>query len=157
MHWRLRQSEFERNKGAANKRAMRKIVSSGAKPGLLAYDGKLPVAWVAVGPRTDFGRLNRSRTLKAIDDQPVWSVVCMFIAKEYRRQGLSVVLLKEAAKFVRQQGGAIVEGYPMEPKKGAWPDAFVWTGVTQAYLRAGFKETLRRSDSRPIMRLYLER
>jgi hypothetical protein len=33
------------------------------------------------------------------------------------------------------------------------PDPFIWTGTPAAFAAAGFKEVLRRSRSRPIMRM----
>ena len=154
MNWRLTSKEFEARKGPANKRAMKKIVMSGNVPGILAYLGSEPIGWCSVAPREQFPRLERSRNLKPVDDKQVWSVVCLFIAKPYRAQGVSVELLKAAVKHVRKQGGEIVEGYPVEPDD-KWPDAFAWTGVTSAFVKAGFEEVLRRSPSRPIMRRYL--
>jgi hypothetical protein len=32
------------------------------------------------------------------------------------------------------------------------PDVFAWTGVASAFLKAGFVECGRRSETRPIMR-----
>ena len=49
-------------------------------------------------------------------------------------------------------GARIVEGYPVEPRRGSMPDAFAWTGTASAFRRAGFVEVLRRSATRPIMR-----
>jgi GNAT superfamily N-acetyltransferase len=154
MNWRLQAKEFEQNKGAGNKRAMKKIVLSGKIPGLLAYAGNEPIGWCSVAPRETFVRLERSRNFKPIDDKQVWSIACLFIAKPFRAQGVSVALLKATVAHVKKKGGKIVEGYPVEPDK-KWPDAFAWTGVTSAYVKAGFKEVLRRSPSRPIMRCYL--
>ena len=48
MLWRLTRKEFEQQKGEANRRAMKAIIESGEKPGLLAYFGKQPVAWCSV-------------------------------------------------------------------------------------------------------------
>ena len=152
MWWRLTRSQFTAQKGEQNKRAFRALVEKGATPGLLAYDGDRPVAWCAVAPREAFLALERSRTLKRIDNAPVWSVVCFFVAKPYRRRGLTVRLLSAAADYVARQGGRILEGYPVEPKAGATPDAFAWTGFSTAFRRAGFRECLRRSATRPIMR-----
>jgi GNAT superfamily N-acetyltransferase len=90
--------------------------------------------------------------LKRIDDQPVWSIVCLFIARPYRRKGVSVELVKAAADYVRKRGGKIVEGYPVEPRKDEMPDAFAWTGLASAFQKAGFVERARRSETRPIMR-----
>jgi len=82
----------------------------------------------------------------------VWSVSCLFVARPYRRRGVSVLLLKAAASRVRRRGGRIVEGYPVEPRQDKVPDPFVWTGLASAFRRAGFREVARRSKSRPIMR-----
>lgn len=155
MLWRLKRSEFERSKGAGNKASMKGIVAAGAKPGLLAYHQGQPVGWCALAPRGDYPALERSRVLKRIDDQPVWSVTCLFIHKDYRRRGLSVALLKAAVEYVRQQGGAIVEGYPVEPQSDNMPDVFAWTGLAAAFKKAGFKEAARGSPTRPIMRCVL--
>jgi GNAT superfamily N-acetyltransferase len=151
MWWRIPRSQYNNQKGEKNRRAMNALVKAGEVPGILAYlDGK-PVAWCSVAPRESFSGLERSRILKPVDEQPVWSIVCFFIAKEHRRKGLSVKLLKAAIEYVRQRGGRIVEGYPVESKKDQ-PDAFVWTGLASAFAKAGFKEVERRSGSRPIMR-----
>jgi GNAT superfamily N-acetyltransferase len=87
----------------------------------------------------------------------VWSVTCLFIARPYRRRGLSVELLKAASKYAARRGARILEGYPVEPKKGRLPDAFAWTGLVSAFRAAGFDEAARHSASRPIMRRVLRR
>jgi GNAT superfamily N-acetyltransferase len=151
MYWRLTRAQYNLDKGEKNKRAMKAIVESGETPGILAYEKGEPVAWCSVAPRSSFPVLDRSRILKPVDDRPVWSVACLFVDKKHRRQGLSVKLLKAAIDFVGKRGGRIIEGYPVEPKKDQ-PDAFVWTGLASAFIKAGFKEVERRSESRPIMR-----
>jgi GNAT superfamily N-acetyltransferase len=157
MWWRLSHADFERRKGATNRRALKRIVSSGVVPGLLAYSGGEPVGWCAVQPREAFPRLERSRILKPVDDQPVWSVTCLYIKRGHRGKGLSRQLLEAAVKHARSQGARIVEGYPVEPKSGKTADVFVFTGVASAYRKAGFKEVARRSNTRPIMRRHLRR
>jgi GNAT superfamily N-acetyltransferase len=156
MYQRLKRAEFEAQKGEGNRLAMKEIVDSGVVPGILAYDAGRPVGWCSVAPREHFSTLARSRILKPVDDQPVWSIVCFFIDKEYRRRGVSLALLRAAVDYVRQSGGSIVEGYPVEPRKPRMPDPFVWTGLAGAYRKAGFVEVARRSETRPIMRLAIE-
>jgi GNAT superfamily N-acetyltransferase len=155
MWWKLTRAEFERKKGATNKRAIKRIITSGKVPGILAYADGEPVGWCAVEPRENYSTLARSRMLQPVDDQPVWSVVCFFIAKAYRRKGVTVKLLEAAIDYVRKKGGKIVEGYPVEPKKGVTADAFAYTGLASAFRKAGFVEFLRRSPTRPIMRYYI--
>jgi GNAT superfamily N-acetyltransferase len=152
MWWRLKRSTFNAQKGQKNKAAFKAVVDSGDAPGILAYSNGTPIGWCAIAPRETYPALERSRVLKRIDDKPVWSVVCLFIARPYRRKGVSIELLKAATEYAGKRGGRIVEGYPVEPRKDEMPDAFAWTGLASAFLKAGFVECERRSDTRPIMR-----
>src|SRR5438876_6933447 len=99
MWFRLPHAQWVRQKGDQNKRAFQKIVKSGEIPGLLAYSGKEPVGWCALSPREQYPRLDSSRILKPVDEKPVWSVTCFFVARPWRRQGVTVALLKEAVRF----------------------------------------------------------
>ena len=155
MWWRLKRSEFEKKKGKSNKKAMKAIVYAGEVPGILAYDEGNPIGWCSVGPRDSFPLLNRSRILKKIDETPVWSVVCFFIEKKHRNKRVSVQLLQAAIEYVKQQGGKVLEGYPIEPKKDRMPSAFAWTGFASTFRKASFVECIRRSETRPIMRFHL--
>lgn len=156
MFWRQTGREYEQNKGAPNKRAIKKIILSGEVPGLLAYDGNEPVAWCSVGPRERYPRLERSRSLKPVDNKPVWSIVCLYVRKSHRSLGVSVQMLTAAAKYAGLQGGTIVEGYPYEPKT-KWADAFVYTGTVSAFRQAGFRKVARPSATRLIMRKRINR
>ena len=153
MEPRQTRSEWERNKGEKNRRAMKRLVESGQRPpGLLAYLDEKPVGWISIEPREAFSRLSRSRILAPIDDKPVWSVVCFFVHKEYRQRGLSVALLEGAVEYAREQGARLIEGYPVEPKKRPMPPVFAYSGIASAFSKAGFKEIARRAATRPIMR-----
>jgi GNAT superfamily N-acetyltransferase len=155
MWWRLKRSEWERQKGDKNRRSFEKLVASGSPTGVLAYSGKRPVGWCAVAPRSDYSVLERSRVLSPVDDQPVWSVTCFFIARPHRKSGLTVNLLRAAVEYAAKKGAKIVEGYPIDPRGTSMPEAFAWTGLVSAFRKAGFREVARRSASRPIMRYYL--
>jgi GNAT superfamily N-acetyltransferase len=155
MWWRLTRSQFEQQKGEGNRAALLALVLRGEVPGILAYAAAVPVGWCAVAARETLPALDRSRSLKRVDDQPVWSVACFFIPRQRRRQGLSVALLRAAVEHARAGGARIVEGYPVEPQKKVMPDVFAWTGAAAAFRKVGFVEVARRSPTRPIMRLVL--
>jgi GNAT superfamily N-acetyltransferase len=152
MWWRLRRSEWTKGKGDGNHRALRALVRRDEPPGLIAYAGKEPVGWIAVAPRKAYPGLDRSRTLKPVDERPVWSVTCFFTARAHRRRGVTVKLLEAAARHARDRGADCLEGYPVEPRKDSMPDAWVFTGLAGAFRRSGFVEVARRSETRPIMR-----
>jgi GNAT superfamily N-acetyltransferase len=155
MYWRLPRADWVRQKGKPNKKAFRRVVSSGEVPGLLAYVRREPAGWCAFAPRERYPRLATARTLKPIDEQPVWSITCFFVARHYRRQGMALALLEKAVEYATGQGARIVEGYPNEPKKG-YPDVFYYRGLISTFHKAGFKEVARRSRASPIMRRMLE-
>lgn len=149
---RLTSSQYERQKGEPNRQALKALVKSGPPPGVLGYLGEQPIAWCSLEPRETFVRLANSRILAPVDEQPVWSIVCLFIAKEFRNQGYSHKLIVGAVDYAKSQGATLIEAYPVEPKNERMPDAFAWTGLASAYLAAGFHEVARRSATRPIMR-----
>ena len=127
-------------------------VEKGSVPGIVAYDKGEPVGWCALEPRENSPALERSRILKPVDNERDWSVTCSFVSRKFRRQGITVALLKEAVNFVPSKGGRVVEGYPVEVVGGKSAEASRYTGTAAAYLRAGFVEVARRSPRRPIFR-----
>ncbi len=155
MWWRITASEYSREAGKGNRKAMKKLVDSGEVPGILAYADGRPVAWCSVAPRERFGRLERSPVLKRVDETPVWSVVCFYVSKEHRRKGMMVAMLKAALEHARRNGASVVEGYPVEPRGSGLSGFEGFTGIVSAFRKAGFVEAARRRN-RPIMRSYLE-
>jgi GNAT superfamily N-acetyltransferase len=154
--WRMTRREFWSKSGDEKKEDMRRIIDGGEIPGLIAYKGDRPVAWCSVGPRERFSSLERSRTLKRIDDKPVWSVVCMFVAKPFRGQGIAVELLKGAVDLARSQGARIVEGYPKDITPGSSVGtASFYLGPAPAFREAGFVEAAR--SPQLVMRYYIDR
>jgi len=155
MWFRQTNKEWNTSNGEERKAGLQGLVNSELAPGLIAYDGIRPIAWVSLGPRPDFARLVHSRVARPIDDQPVWVAVCFFVEKRYRRQGVTVELLKAAIDFARQHGATILEGYPVEPTEQK-PDPWVYVGLASAFRKAGFVEAGRRKENRPIMRYFME-
>jgi GNAT superfamily N-acetyltransferase len=153
--FRLSHQEFEQRKGEDNRLAMRALAESPHPPGVLAYAGGVPIGWCAVAPREAYPRLGRSRILKPVDAQPVWSIVCFFVARGWRGKGVSVQLIRAAVRHAAAAGATAVEGYPIEPRKDRTPDVFAHTGLASAFRAAGFTEVARRSETRPVMRLQL--
>ncbi len=100
--------------------------------------------------------LDRSRVLKRVDDSPVWSVTCFFIAKAHRERGLGTAMLHAAVEHAASCGATVVEGYPVDPVKDRMPTVFAHTGFVEMFLAAGFEEVERRSPTRPIMRYAIE-
>lgn len=152
MEFRLPRAEYEAIKGEGARRALRARVEAGPPPGLLAYDAGDPVGWVAVGPREDFPKLDRSRVLARVDERPVWSIVCFLVRKDRRRRGVTRALIEGAARFAAESGADLVEAYPIDPRKPDVPPVFAFHGLDSAFRSVGFEEVARRSETRPVMR-----
>ena len=152
MWWRVTRREFEHNGNAGNREAMRGLVGAGEVPGLLAYAGDLPVGWCSLAPRQAFGSLNRSRVLKAIDDRPVWSIVCFYVARSHRGTGVIDELIEGAADWARQHGAGLLEAYPTDPRGGRLDTMSAFMGLPDLLARHGFAEVARPSEAKVVMR-----
>ncbi|HYC06762.1 MAG TPA: GNAT family N-acetyltransferase, partial [Candidatus Binatia bacterium] len=119
MAWRTTGSDGGRDVADSNRERLRALADREPAPGLVALDpdGRA-VGWVSVAPRTDYARLERSRTRPRLDDVPVWSIVCFVIARQARRQGLASQLLQAAVETARAHGAPAVEAYPVDTSIG---------------------------------------
>jgi GNAT superfamily N-acetyltransferase len=152
MYWRIARSQFKEGQGAGNRRALRRIVDDGEVPGVLAYRGHEPVGWCSIAPRSEFASLNRSRVLKPLDEQPVWSIVCFYVDARHRGRGLVADLIEGAVEWARSQGAAVIEAYPTVPRGGALPPVSSYMGLPDHFERAGFTESARPSPAKKVMR-----
>lgn len=156
MSFRLNKTDFDEGKvHDGNKNAMKNLVWNNQPTGLLGFFEDIPIAWCAFAPRVDFLKLGKSRVHKRIDNKTVWSVPCTFIAKDFRRQGVSVALLKALIKYAEETGIKIIEAYPTIPTQERLPDAFAWIGLYKSFERAGFEIVDRTSKNRPMVRYYI--
>src|SRR5690606_24036668 len=101
--------------------------------------------------------LENSRILKRVDDQPVWSIVCFFVDKSARKQGLMTEMIKGAVNYAQKKGAKIIEGYPIDMQSeklaGQKLNSYAgYMGIASAYREAGFVEAGRASETQIIMR-----
>lgn len=157
MYDRLNKSDFTEGKiNDGNKEAMKALVWEGQPVGVLGFYEEIPIGWCAFAPRQDFLKLSKSRVHKPIDEKQVWSIPCTFIGKKFRRQGVSVAMLKGVIAYAKEQGIKIIEAYPTIPTKDKIPDAFAWIGLYKSFERARFQIVDRTSKNRPMVRYFLE-
>lgn len=145
----------------ARRQTMCDLVQSGCEPGLLAYIDGRPMGWIAVAPRIEQSKLDRSRIVKGVPaDETVFSITCFYVDPEARGEGVASALLDGAIAHARKRGGTVVEGFPKaEPaaharKGGRAEEADSFRGRRGAYERRGFT-AVKRSDARILMRLEL--
>ncbi len=90
--------------------------------------------------------------MKRLDDAPVWSIVCMFLARSHRGRGLTTALILGAVDHVRESGGRVVESYPTRPRGKKLEAVSSFMGVPASFERAGFVECARPSEAKAVMR-----
>lgn len=140
------------SRSQGNRAALKALVDAGNPPGLIGYRGRVPVGWVSLGPREQYAKLKRSPVMKAVDEQPVWSVICFVVPAPYRGQGVAQALLEAAVAYARKKGATLVEAYPVD-RSARSKDEYLWFGTKSMYDKAGFKEVARRKPQRPIVRI----
>jgi GNAT superfamily N-acetyltransferase len=146
--------EWQATRGEAARQAFAAKVAGGAVHATLAFRGNDPVGFCRIGPRQDFVRLARSRALRQPADPETWSVVCFFIHRTARRQGVAHALLAAATAQAFAAGAPAIEAYPVvPPKTGKLGAGFAYTGVPALYEAAGFRKVPNPAGVRPIYRL----
>lgn len=151
MWWRMTNRDFVNSGKEGRKNGLRTIVQQGVEAGILAYADGIPAGWVALAPRLDYPRLATSKLLAPVDDQPVWSMPCFFVHRNYRHTGMLGRLIHAGVEYAAEHGARIVEAYPCEPHEKV-STMSIYTGVTTVFIREGFVEVARRKETRPIMR-----
>ena len=156
MYYRESGAQPERAPGVSlaqsRREAFKALVDAGVPTGLLAYRGREPVGWLSIGPREDYAKLKNSPVMKAVDDEPAWSVICFVVPAEHRGQGVARALLDGAIAFARKNRIRLLESYPVD-KAGRSGDENLWFGPKSMYDAAGFEEVARRKPQRPVVRL----
>ncbi len=90
--WRVSASEYGRSSKdelgkllEKRRNALRAQLEHTPPPGVIAYLDETIVGWCGFWPRQKLQRLVHSRTIPAVDDRPVWAIVCFLVRTGYRR------------------------------------------------------------------------
>jgi GNAT superfamily N-acetyltransferase len=150
MYWRIG-PRYSHRPRQENKADLMRLAASGQPPGLLAFDGPIPVGWCELAPRADLGWLAHARYLQPPDDLPVWSVPCFYVRRTHRRQGVMDALIRAAVAAAAAAAAPALEAYPVDTEvPGHTGNLF--PGTASAFARHDFQVVARRKPDRPIMR-----
>jgi GNAT superfamily N-acetyltransferase len=139
-YWRVPGSSWSTATPDGNGRLLRRLTdASGVTPGLVALRDGEAVGWISLGPREDYERLERSRTIPQLPGGEVWSIVCFVVGRRARRTGVARALLKAAVDHARASGAKVLEAYPVRTGGQRIASASAYTGTLGMFERAGFK------------------
>ena len=143
------------------RKVMTELARRELAPGLLAYEGDEPVGWIAIAPRHELNRVDRSRATPRVDDVDVWVIPCVTVRKSVRGRGIAVALIRAAVEFSASHGAPAVEAYPRAGSERTGDDN-AYFGTEPMFQRAGFKVIRGPLENRPrnwiarvVMRLEL--
>lgn len=155
-YFRMESKDYSGCRSAARRARLADLVNTGERVGVLGSVDDVPVGWVGVGPRLGFPRLRASRAaklLKGDDPARIWSIVCVYLAREYRHQGLLRVLINRAVEWARDEKADLIEAYPEDdrgPKSGFNPYSF--HGRVSTFEACGFTVVEPRLQRRALIR-----
>ncbi|NJM43098.1 MAG: GNAT family N-acetyltransferase [Brachymonas sp.] len=148
MVWRATPEEAKRPDGASRKAAMMQRIAASTTVGLLGYLDEEPVAWCSVAPRSTYRRLVDDGK----PDEGIWSIVCFFVVRSLRGQGLSQRMIAAATELAKSKGSRLVEAYPVDPES----PSYRFMGFIPTFEAAGFQEVGRAGTRRHVFQLRVE-
>lgn len=143
-------------RNGGNREAFEAQASGAAPPmGLLAYEGDVPIGWLATGPRSRYPRTISppAKILKDRDpaeDDDVWLLPCFCVRVGHRRSGVTAALVAAAVEHAEASGAKAVEGFPIARGYGKTPDDYV--GKQRRFTECGFACVAQPSPRRVVMR-----
>jgi GNAT superfamily N-acetyltransferase len=141
-------TEYQKSTKQIRAEKLTKLVSAGTPVGILAYVGNEPIGWCSIAPRESYEALERYKALPRVDHASVWSVVCFFVDRRFRRRQVTRGLLEAALGYARSQGAQIIEGYPVEPGSRL----YTYMGSPATFRKAGFQDVTPKGQQRKIVR-----
>ena len=121
-----------------HREAMTKLARRRRAPGLLAYEDGEPIGWVAVAPRSEYVRIDRSRATPRVDDEDVWVIPCVTVRETARGRGIARALIEAAVAYAGEKGAPAVEAYPRAGAARVSVDS-AYVGTEPLFRRAGFR------------------
>ena len=117
-------------------------------PGLVAYEGNEAVGWVAIAPREQLIRVDRSRATPLVDDADVWVIPYVTVRKTARGRGIAVALIGAAVEYAARCGAPAVAAYPRAGTERTCDDN-AYFGTEPMFRRAGIEVIRGPLENRP--------
>ncbi len=85
------------------------------------------------------------------EKQRIWSIVCFFVTRPFRGQGIIQKLISAAEEVAARNGATMLEGYPVDPDS----PSYRFGGYVSAFEQAGYALVGRRGERRHVVRKIL--
>jgi GNAT superfamily N-acetyltransferase len=142
-------TELKTAKGPHRKRQIAERVDSSTAIGILGDLNLEPVAWCSIAPRSTYRRLVSNGT----PDEGVWSILCFYVSRSYRRTCLAAAMLAAAITHAKRLGAKVVERYPVDTDSPSYRHM----GYVSMFEARGFLDCGREGSRRHVMQLPVKR
>jgi GNAT superfamily N-acetyltransferase len=136
----------------AKKHEMEKRILNGEPVGILGYVKNDPIAWCSVSPRETY-RSSMADAMAGDEDEKIWSIVCFFIARDFRGEGVFRRLVRAAEDHAAERGATVLEGYPVNPDS----PSYRFGGFLHVFEELGYEKVGNKGARRHVVRKVLRR
>jgi GNAT superfamily N-acetyltransferase len=123
----------DRSNKAAKQAALKQHVSENVPIGILVYDGSVPVGWCSVAPASSLRALHAAH--ESTPYGSVWAIICFFVPRSHRGQGVTKALIEGAISYAKTQGASHIEAYPVDSDS----TSYRFMGFPGMFEEAGFE------------------
>lgn len=115
-------------------------VKTGFHVGVLAYSGNDLLAWISVGPLTDYYWTWKRMIHVGEDAKNIAGITCFTVAPKFRGQGLQAIILEQLIEYGKKVGWSAIEAYPFDQSAiEKHKEHVLWPGLTKGFEEAGFE------------------
>ena len=143
----------DRERSAEGAKSYKKqLVNENRAHAALVYDGDVCVAWCQFGPPQELPNIYHKKEVEAKMTMPDWRITCIFVDRDYRKNGLSLKALTGALELIKKAGGGVVESYPQDTQGKKISNSFLYNGTRYIFEQAGFTYEGDKGKNHCIMR-----
>lgn len=141
-------------KALGNREFKRRLVEDDRAHAALVYDGDQAIAWAQYGRVPELANIHhRKEWEQGVVRQPDYRITCLFVDRNYRRQGVAAVAVRGALALIAVAGGGVVESYPHDLVPGKKTSAsFLYNATRSMYEQLGFEFERPKGKGNCVMR-----
>jgi GNAT superfamily N-acetyltransferase len=130
-----------------------RLVREGKAHAAVVFDGDSAVAWCQFGPPAELPGIHHRKEYEAgLVSPPDYRLTCIFVDRNYRREGLARIAVDGALDLIAKAGGGVVEAYPHDTAGKKMSPTFLYNGTRNMYEKAGFEYDRPKGKNNCVMR-----
>ena len=143
-----------RREGELGRPWKERLVREGTAHAALVFDGDAAVAWAQYGSPEELPRIYHRKEWEAglTGEPPAYRITCIFVDRDYRRNGLAAVAVRGALELIARVGGGVVEGYPHDLQGRTMRSQFLYSATRTMFEELGFNYERPKGKGNCVMR-----